>query len=148
MSNMKLQAFADLVKRYGAVWREVWQIRAQLERPTRDADQLAFLPAELELVETPVHPAPRWTMRVLVALTVIALLIGVIGRLDIVVTASGQFIPNARVKTIQPAITGVVREIGVKDGQRVAAGQLLMKLDTTQAVSVKHSSSLSRAWRR
>lgn len=119
MGTMKLQAFADLVKRYGAVWREVWQIRAQLERPARDADHLAFLPAELELVETPVHPAPRWAMRVLVALTVIALLIGILGRLDIVVTASGQFIPNARVKTIQPAITGVVREIGVKDGQRV-----------------------------
>ncbi|WP_144161092.1 HlyD family type I secretion periplasmic adaptor subunit [Paraburkholderia sp. BCC1885] len=135
MSSMKLQAFTDLVKRYAAVWREVWRIRAQLERPARDADQLAFLPAELELVETPVHPAPRWTMRVLVALTVIALLIGILGRLDIVVTASGQFIPDARVKTIQPAITGVVREIGVKDGERVAAGQLLMKLDTTQAAA-------------
>ena len=144
MSTMKLQAFADLVKRYGTVWREVWRIRAQLERPARDAGQLAFLPAELELVETPVHPAPRWTMRLLVALTVIALLIGILGRLDIVVTASGQFIPNARVKTIQPAITGVVREIGVKDGQRVAAGQLLMKLDTTQAVADTDKARSSR----
>jgi hemolysin D len=60
-------------------------------------------------------------------------LIGLIGRLDIVVSANGKFIPNARVKVIQPAITGVVREIAVKDGQRVTAGQLLMKLDTTQA---------------
>lgn len=144
MGTMKLQAFADLVKRYAAVWREVWQIRAQLERPSRDADQLAFLPAELELVETPVHPAPRWTMRVLVALTILALLIGILGRLDIVVTASGQFIPDARVKTIQPAITGVVREIGVKDGQRVAAGQLLMKLDTTQAVADTDKARSSR----
>lgn len=144
MSTMKFQAFADLVKRYAAVWREVWQIRAQLERPMRDADQLAFLPAELELVETPVHPAPRWTMRVLVALTVIALLIGILGRLDIVVTASGQFIPDARVKTIQPAITGVVREIGVKDGERVNAGQLLMKLDTTQAVADTDKARSSR----
>ncbi|WP_321955755.1 HlyD family type I secretion periplasmic adaptor subunit [Paraburkholderia bannensis] len=144
MASMKLQALADLVKRYAAVWREVWQIRAQLKRPSRDADHLAFLPAELELVETPVHPAPRWTMRVLVALAVIALLIGILGRLDIVVTASGQFIPNARVKTIQPAITGVVREIGVKDGERVAAGQLLMKLDTTQAAADTDKARSSR----
>ncbi|WP_322034282.1 HlyD family type I secretion periplasmic adaptor subunit [Paraburkholderia sp. J76] len=144
MGTMKLQAFAGLVKRYAAVWREVWQIRAQLERPARDADQLAFLPAELELVETPVHPAPRWTLRVLVALTVLALLIGIFGRLDIVVTASGQFIPNARVKTIQPAITGVVREIGVKDGERVNAGDLLMKLDTTQAVADTDKARSSR----
>jgi hemolysin D len=122
----------------------VWDVRKQLESPARDADQLAFLPAELELVETPVHPAPRWTMRVLVALTVIALLIGVLGRLDIVVTASGQFIPDARVKTIQPAITGVVREIRVRDGERVSAGQLLMKLDTTQAAADADKARSSR----
>ncbi|WP_027794773.1 HlyD family type I secretion periplasmic adaptor subunit [Paraburkholderia acidipaludis] len=144
MKAMKLQAFADLVRRYAAVWRAVWDVRRELERPARDANQLAFLPAELELVETPVHPAPRWTMRVLVALTVIALLIGVLGRLDIVVTASGEFIPNARVKTIQPAITGVVREIGVRDGERVAAGQLLMKLDTTQAAADADKAHASR----
>lgn len=135
MGFVRIQAFADLVRRYATVWRAVWDVRAQLERPPRDADQLAFLPAELELVETPVHPAPRWTMRVLVLLAVVALLIGVLGRLDIVVTATGQFIPDARVKTIQPAITGVVREIRVRDGERVAAGQLLMKLDTTQAAA-------------
>jgi hemolysin D len=135
MRSPKLQAFADLVRRYAAVWRAVWDVRAQLESPPRAADQLAFLPAELELVETPVHPAPRWTMRILVLLSAIILLIGVFGRLDIVVTASGQFIPNARVKTIQPAITGVVREIRVRDGERVASGQLLMKLDTTLAAA-------------
>jgi hemolysin D len=148
MEAMKLQAFADLVRRYASVWRAVWDVRTDLERPERDADQLAFLPAELELVETPVHPAPRWTVRVLVGLTVIALLIAMLGRLDIVVTATGQFIPNARVKTIQPAITGVVREIRVRDGQRVEAGQLLMKLDTTQAAAdadKAHSSRLDAA---
>ncbi|CAD6520044.1 Leukotoxin export protein LtxD [Paraburkholderia hiiakae] len=144
MQSMKFLAFTDLVKRYAAVWREVWQIRAHLEHPTRDAEQLAFLPAELELVETPVHPAPRWTMRILVALTVLGLQVGLLGRLDIVVTASGQFIPNARVKTVQPPITGVVREIRVKDGQRVAAGDLLMKLDTTQAAADADKAHMSR----
>ncbi|ALP66628.1 HlyD family type I secretion periplasmic adaptor subunit [Paraburkholderia caribensis] len=135
MRSLRLQALADLVRRYVGVWRAVWGIRAQLERAPRAADQLAFLPAELELVETPVHPAPRWTMRVLILLSVIVLLIGVVGRLDIVVTASGQFVPNARVKVIQPAITGVVREIRVRDGERVAPGQLLMKLDATLAAA-------------
>ncbi|OUL70209.1 HlyD family type I secretion periplasmic adaptor subunit [Paraburkholderia hospita] len=144
MRLMKLQAGVDLARRYLAVWRAVWDMREQLERPPRGADQLAFLPAELELVETPVHPAPRWMIRVLVVLTAIALLIGVFGRLDIVVTANGQFTPNARVKTIQPAITGVVREIRVRDGERVAAGQLLMKLDTTQAAADADKARSSR----
>lgn len=144
MKFMRFQAFAGLIGRYSEVWRAVWAMRAQLDRPPRDADQLAFLPAELELVETPVHPAPRWTMRVLVALAVVTLLIGVFGRLDIVVTASGQFIPNARVKMIQPAITGVVRDIRVRDGDRVTGGQLLMKLDTTQAAADADKARSSR----
>jgi hemolysin D len=144
MRSPRLHALTDLVRRYVSVWRAVWGIRAQLERQPRAADQLAFLPAELELVETPVHPAPRWTMRVLIVLSVIVLLIGVVGRLDIVVTASGQFIPNARVKVIQPAITGVVREIRVRDGERVAAGQLLMKLDATLAAADADKARSSR----
>jgi hemolysin D len=144
MQSMKLQAFAELIRRYAAVWRAVWSVRDQLERPLRDADHLAFLPAELELLETPVHPAPRWTMRVLVLLTLIALLIGIFGRLDIVVTANGQFIPDARVKLIQPAITGVVREIRVRDGERVVSGQLLMKLDSTQAAADSDKARSSR----
>jgi hemolysin D len=135
MRSMKLQAFTDLARRYLSVWRAVWDARFQLEQPQRDADQRAFLPAELELVETPVHPAPRWTMRILVLLSGVILLVMLIGRLDIVVTASGQFIPDARVKVIQPAITGVVREIHVRDGDRVKAGQMLLKLDTNQAAA-------------
>jgi len=135
MRSLRLQALFALFQRYGQVWRNVWALRAQLDHAPRDADQLAFLPAELELLETPVHPAPHWAMRILALLAVLALLIGLIGRLDIVASAKGQFIPDARVKIIQPAITGVVREIAVHDGQRVQAGQLLMKLDTTQAAA-------------
>lgn len=74
-------------------------------------------------------------MRSIVIFTVLVLLIGIVGRLDIVVSASGKFVPDARIKVIQPAMTGVVREILVHDGERVTAGQLLMKLDTTQAAA-------------
>lgn len=135
MLFLRLRALRDLMSRYAAVWRGAWAVRRELERPTRDRDHLAFLPAELELLETPVHPAPRRTMYMLMLLVFLVLAIGIAGRLDIVVTASGKLIPDARVKLVQPALTGVVREIFVSDGQRVSAGQLLMKLDTTQAAA-------------
>lgn len=144
MQWLRLQALRDLLGHYAAVWRSVWAMRGQLERPLRDADQLAFLPAELELVESPVHPAPHWSMRILVLLALLALFVGLLGRLDIVVSASGQFIPDARVKVIQPALTGVVREILVRDGERVSEGQLLMKLDTTQAAADTDKAHSSR----
>ncbi len=135
MTFPRLQALGDLCARYATVFRSAWAIRHQFDSSAREAHELAFLPAQLELVETPVHPAPHWAMRTLVILTVLIQLIGIIGRLDIVVSATGKFVPGARVKVIQPAMTGVVRDILVQDGQQVKAGQLLMKLDTTQAAA-------------
>ncbi|MBB5470760.1 hemolysin D [Paraburkholderia sp. CI2] len=140
----RFQAFADLCRRYVAVWRAAWSVRAQLDAPARLDYELAFQPAHLELVETPVHPAPRWTARLIVALAVIVLAIAVFAKLDIVATAKGKLVPNGRVKIVQPAITGVVREIAVRDGQRVAAGQLLLKLDTTQAVADEDKAKSAR----
>jgi hemolysin D len=144
MRFLRLHAFGGLFARYAAVFRSAWDIRHQFDSPERTAHEIAFLPAQLELVEKPVHPAPRWTMRVIVALIVLVLLIGIVGRLDIVVTAKGKFVPDARVKVIQPAMTGVVREILVRDGQQVRAGQLLVKLDTTQAAADAHKAVSSK----
>jgi len=135
MNFIRAQAWGDLMQRYAAVFRSVWSIRHQLDTPPRQPYELAFLPANLELIETPAHPAPKWTMRIIVALAVLVLLISLFGQLDIVAVTKGKLIPNERVKVIQPAITGVVRSILVQDGQRVSAGQLLMELDPTQAAA-------------
>ncbi|MFM0166576.1 HlyD family type I secretion periplasmic adaptor subunit [Paraburkholderia sediminicola] len=142
--RIHLQAFADLMRRYTAVWRAGWSIRDQLGTPEKLSYELTFQPAQLELVETPVHPAPRCAMRILVILSMVILLIGVVGRLDIVVTAKGKLIPGVRVKVVQPAITGVVRQILVRDGQRVSAGQALLVLDATQADADADKVRLSR----
>ncbi|SDG42918.1 HlyD family type I secretion periplasmic adaptor subunit [Paraburkholderia phenazinium] len=135
MNSLRLQALGDLCRRYGAIFGSAWAIRDQLDTQPRPVQELQFLPANLELIETPTHPAPRWTIRVIVALACVVLLIAVFGRLDIVATAKGKLIPGARVKVIQPAITGVVRQILVHDGQRVTAGRALLVLDATQAAA-------------
>ncbi|VVD28575.1 HlyD family type I secretion periplasmic adaptor subunit [Paraburkholderia dioscoreae] len=144
MMRVHLEAIADLIRRYSAVWRAGWSIRDQLDTPEKLGYELAFQPAHLELVETPVHPAPRWAMRILVILAMLILLIGIVGRLDIVVTAKGKLVPNDRVKIIQPAITGVVRQILVRDGQRVNAQQALLVLDATQAAADADKARSSR----
>jgi hemolysin D len=95
--------------------------------------ELAFLPANLELTETPPHPAPLWTARLLMGAALMIVVIAAFGRLDIVAIAPGQLIPNANIKVIQPAVTGVVRRILVQNGERVVPGQLLVDLDPTQA---------------
>jgi hemolysin D len=129
----RLSALAELFKRYGAVLNAAWRARHELDTEPRLAHELAFLPAHLELVETPVHPAPKWAIRALLAFAGLALLWSIFGKLDIVATAKGKLVPNARVKIVQPLDTGIVRRILVQDGQRVKAGQSLIELDVTQA---------------
>jgi len=124
-----------LVTRYREILRHSWGERRVTDTPYRLAHELAFLPANLELAETPPHPAPLWTARLLVGGVLLVLTLAFIGRLDIVAVAPGQLIPNANVKVIQPAVTGVVRHIAVQNGERVVAGQLLVELDPTLATA-------------
>jgi hemolysin D len=84
-------------------------------------------------METPPHPASLWVARSLFCTLVAVILVAAFGQLDIVAVANGQLIPSASVKVIQPAVTGVVRQIWVKNGDRVAAGQTLIDLDPTQS---------------
>jgi len=95
--------------------------------------QTEFLPAALEVIETPASPLGRSGLWVLIAGVALALLWSFLGRLDVVVTAPGRIIPADRVKVIQPTELGVVRAIHVRDGQQVRAGQLLVELDPTAA---------------
>jgi hemolysin D len=97
----------------------------------RREDELAFLPAALEIVETPPSPTRRAVAATIIALFCLALIWASLGTIDIVATAPGKIIPSGRTKVIQPFETGVVRAIRVRDGQSVKAGDVLIELDPT-----------------
>jgi hemolysin D len=122
------KAFAQ---RYLGVFRAAWASRREMDTPVRHADERAFLPAHLELIETPASPTARWTMRVIIAFFVVALLWAGIGKLDIVAVAPGKMVVDSRTKIVQPADTAVVRRILVRDGQKVRAGEPMIELDAT-----------------
>ncbi len=92
-----------------------------------------FLPAALEIMETPASPAARWTAITLAAFFTIAIAWSVIGTIDVVAIAQGRIVPAGGVKQIQPLEIGVVRAIHVKDGQRVAEGDVLVEIDPTES---------------
>lgn len=48
------------------------------------------------------------------------------------VVASGQFVVDSYVKTVQHPTGGIVGEILIQEGQTIAAGDVLMRLDATQ----------------
>ena len=97
----------------------------------RGETELAFLPAALEIVETPPSPIGRAIGLTVVALFCLALIWASLGTVDIVATAPGKIIPSGRTKTIQPFESGVVSAIRVRDGQSVKSGEILIELDPT-----------------
>src|ERR1700743_2853520 len=93
--------------------------------------ELAFLPAALEIVETPPSPTIRATGATIIAVFAIAIGWACVGTVDIVAVAPGKIVPSGRTKLIQPFETGVVRAINVRNGQAVKAGDVLIELDPT-----------------
>jgi len=97
----------------------------------RRGEELAFLPAALEIVETPPSPIGRTIGATIILLFCAALAWAWWGTIDIVASSTGKIVPSGRTKVIQPFETGVVRSIRVQDGQAVKAGDVLIELDPT-----------------
>jgi len=93
----------------------------------------SFSPGILSVQSRPPHPFPRVVLVTFFLLFTSALVWATVGRLDIVAVAQGKLIPSTYVKIVQPAEAGLIREILVREGQRVEEGQTLMRMDTTQA---------------
>jgi len=95
-----------------------------------DTKALDFSPPLLRLQEAPPNPLGRKVLWGLLALLVGLLLWAILGRLDIVAVAEGKLIPESYVKIVQPAESGIVKDILVHEGETVKAGQVLMRMDT------------------
>ena len=119
------------LSRHWAVLREAWGRQNIVDKTRKPAEEHEFLPAALEIMETPPSPGLRILMLTLCSLFTIAILWSFIGKVDVVVVASGKTIPAANVKVIQPVEIGTVRAIHVRNGERVRKGQLLISLDAT-----------------
>jgi hemolysin D len=90
-----------------------------------------FLPAALEIVETPPSPIGRLGAYCLVAVFTFAIVWSWFGHVDIVAVSKGKIIPTGHTKIVQPFEIGVVRAIQVRDGQKVKVGDVLIELDPT-----------------
>src|ERR1043165_9097745 len=101
--------------------------RAAAMRP----EEREFLPAALEIVETPASPLGRAVAGTLMLFFVFAVAWACFGHIDIIATAQGKIVPTGRVKVIQPLDAGVVTAIRARDGDKVAEGQVLIELDRT-----------------
>ena len=89
-----------------------------------------FAPEVLAVEERPVSPLPRFILRACAAFFAALVVWATFGKLDIVAVAEGRLVPASQLKIVQPPEQGIVREILVREGERVAAGQPLMRMDS------------------
>src|SRR5437762_13915776 len=83
---------------------------------------------------------PRHSIRrhILMSLVVVLLLVGGLGgwaattEFAGAVIAQGQLVVDSNVKKVQHPTGGVVGELRIKDGDRVKAGDIVVRLDDTQ----------------
>jgi hemolysin D len=93
-------------------------------------EELEFLPAALEIVETPPSPIGRAFLWIIVSFFVIALTWAIVGRVDEVAVAQGKVIPSGYTKVVQAEDKGIVRKINVRNGSGVKEGDVLIEMDT------------------
>jgi hemolysin D len=94
-----------------------------------------FLPAALEILETPPPPLPIALIGTICLVALVALIWSIIGRLDIHAVAPGKIETVGYSKVIEPLEPGKVATIHVQAGQSVRAGDLLLELDPAEAAA-------------
>ena len=130
--NFRLRSLAwrELIERYQQHVAHFWAQRHEVTLPDLKAHESEFLPSALALQMAPVSPAGRWVARMLMILLISLLLWSIVGKMDIIVNATGKIIPSDHSKTIASVETARVDGLFVKEGQSVVAGDLLIELDT------------------
>ena len=109
------------------------RLRSLLRLVPNGADEREFLPAALEIIETPASPVGRAIGGLIAAAAVTAVLWACFSQIDIITTAPGRIIPVGQTKIVQPFQAGIVQALAVADGDHVQAGQALIILDPTSA---------------
>lgn len=94
-----------------------------------------FLPAALEILDTPPSPVGLALIAAICLFVATALAWSYLSRIDIIAVAQGKIQPTGRVKVIQPLETSRVLAAKVENGDRVVAGEVLVTLDPAEAAS-------------
>lgn len=145
MSLAALESLSSLAARYGSAFAAAWATRRQQEGADRTSLERQFLPAALEILETPAPALARAVLWAISAALTFALLWATFGRIDVVAVAPGKVIAAGKTKVIQPVETAVVKSIFVADGQRVNAGEVLVELDAAATATAAETTRIHEA---
>lgn len=109
------------------------------------SDHLDFHPPLIRLQQSAPHPQGRRVLWAILSLVGFLIVWALVVMLDIVATADGKLVPASYLKIVQPSEAGIVKEILVREGESVRAGQTLMRMDALitnadlESISTEHT---------
>ena len=122
------------LRRHLSVLKDAWKDEnARRRAGVKDWREKEFLPAALEISETPPSPIGRAILWTIIGAVACGLAWSVLSFVDVVAVGEGRLVPTGRLRSVEAAEAGVVRAIDVREGQHVSEGQSLIELDPTIA---------------
>lgn len=131
---MRMPLAAQAQSLSASMAKSLADLRYRLNKKARRTDR-EFLPAALEILETPPSPVRMGLIVIICAFVLVALLWSYFSRIDIIAVAQGKLQPTGRVKVIQPLETSRVLLTKAENGQAVHAGDVLVELDPADAAA-------------
>ncbi len=112
--------------------RALPRLRRDRERAPRIDPAAVAFQADLDaLVSEPAPLGLRLWPALAGGMILMLLAVAAVARVDVVVTASGRLVPDVPPVVLQPMERAVLRELHVRPGDTVHAGQLLAEMDST-----------------
>jgi len=121
--------------KYWEIAKEAYRHEKKQASKKISVDQKDFLPAALELLETPASPMGRGIIWLICTFFIITLLWSMIGKVDVIAIAQGKVAPIGQTKIVQSFENGVIHRIHVENGSHVNAGDILIELDSTSSTA-------------
>jgi hemolysin D len=113
--------------------------------PARSHNDHEFLPAALEILETPPSPIHTWLLSTICLLAAVTIAWTFVGKIDVIAVAQGKVQPTGRVKLVQPLESGKVRTLFVTNGSKVEAKQPVVALDDSEVKAEQSALAASLA---
>jgi len=107
-----------------------------LTRGEEREKETEFLPAILEVTESPPSPTGRLVLWSVLTLIVVAVVWSFVGHINEVAVAEGTVVPSGQSKTVQVKNKGIVQEILVKEGD-IVEGIVRNRIKTGVFVELK-----------
>jgi len=121
-----------MIKAFTNIWKK---FRRSDDDTVFDADDVNYMSHTHAVLVQTTPSGARVIIWAILAFIVIAIIWASFATLDEVTRGSGKVIPSGQVQVIQNLEGGIVSDLGIKEGQIVNKGDVLLRIDNTRFMS-------------